>query len=328
MPDTEIYTLPDQLFRLHFATLMPMSVNAITSRVIDSWLMERKALVGATPQSLHRKGFEKELTLLGLVLRYYDEYGEDPAFRFPVKKRHREDCFLSREFAAPEERGLLPCELDRVIAQARRGADGNIIAALLQVQFRQALRVSEAAALRWENVSIQWKDPASSFIRIAEHAEWSRSKDRAHRVGPGFKNSKTVGGVKVSPMMRETYEALKGLYCVGVKGLVFPSASGELFTYRAIQHRYGMAFERAGIPFKGKGTHSLRHGGVRTLYNETKDLALAGQLLGNEDSDTIKVYARRDKDALRNYAKERWATNAEREDESELHEIARTSDQA
>jgi hypothetical protein len=42
----------------------------------------------------------------------------------------------------------------------------------------------------------------------------------------------------------------------------------------------------------------LRHGGCRAIYNETGDVALAGMILGNEDSDTVKVYARRDKKAL------------------------------
>jgi len=41
--------------------------------------------------------------------------------------------------------------------------------------------------------------------------------------------------------------------------------------------------------------HTLRHGGCRAIYNETGDVALAGMILGNEDSDTVKVCARSDK---------------------------------
>ena len=46
---------------------------------------------------------------------------------------------------------------------------------------------------------------------------------------------------------------------------------------------------------------------VQLVYDRTGgDQALAGQLLGNEDSDTVKVYARRSKKALREAAEREW----------------------
>ena len=105
-------------------------------------------------------------------------------------------------------------------------------------------------------------------------------------------------------MFPEAFAALKELYFIGAKGLVFKNESGEFFTFRSIQWRYERAFNEAGLPFTG--THTLRHGGCRAIYNETGDVALAGMILGNEDSDTVKVYARRDKKALQKLAQAHW----------------------
>ena len=52
----------------------------------------------------------------------------------------------------------------------------------------------------------------------------------------------------------------------------------------------------------------MRHGGCRLIYNRTGDLAVAGQILGNRDAETIAVYAKRDKSALNDVAQKEWAT--------------------
>jgi integrase len=72
-----------------------------------------------------------------------------------------------------------------------------------------------------------------------------------------------------------------------------------------LQHAYERAFKQAYVKFGG--THNFRHGGVQLIYNRSGgDQALAGQLLGNEDSESIKVYARRSKTALKSAVKNEW----------------------
>jgi hypothetical protein len=44
---------------------------------------------------------------------------------------------------------------------------------------------------------------------------------------------------------------------------------------------------------------------------ETKGLAVAGMLLGNENSATVKVYAKRDKGALNAVALEEWGRTSD-----------------
>ena len=69
-----------------------------------------------------------------------------------------------------------------------------------------------------------------------------------------------------------------------------------------MQHAYEQAFKVAKLTFGG--THNFRHGGVQLVYNRSGgNQALAGQLLGNEDSETIRHYARLSKTALKDVAK-------------------------
>ena len=86
---------------------------------------------------------------------------------------------------------------------------------------------------------------------------------------------------------------------------MFQVGAGSFLSYRSVQETYRRAFEAAGIPYKG--THQLLHGGCRVVYNRTADVAVASQILGNEDPDTVKIYAKRDRKALTEVALKEWA---------------------
>jgi len=292
----------DKMLRLHFSMLMPLPVTSITPKVVDDWLRSLKKLVGRTPQSSKRVSFEKELDLLALILRYFDKYNDDLDFRFPIKQRHREDMFVRRS-AGRADRDLPRAAFERVRAQMA-SLYGDMWWTLFTVQWRQALRISEAAALHWEDVHLNFQDPSKSFVSVCRHIEWSKTRGVDSRVAPGFKNSASTGGKKVLPLFPESFEALSRLHFDGAKGLVFKDKCSQFLEYRQIQWRYENAFAKAGVEYRG--THSLRHGGCREVYNQTGDLAVAGMLLGNQDSDTVKVYARRDPSALLRVAESAW----------------------
>ena len=105
------------------------------------------------------------------------------------------------------------------------------------------------------------------------------------------------------PAHLELYFALKGLETEEKTGLIFQS-EGQHFRYRQIEFAYNKAFELAELPYRG--THIMRHGGTRLVYNATKDLEVAKQILGNRDLQTVQVYAQRDATALTQFALERW----------------------
>ncbi len=292
-----------QQLELHFSALLPLRVLDVTPKVVDDWLESLKANMSKQSRA-KRMTFEKELNLLSTILRFYDEYFEDPQFKLPIKRRHRSDAVVVRRAAKPE-RTLSVDDFLTVRTAALSTKYGDLLYVMMTLQFRQALRIGEAAALYWEDVHMDFKDPSGSFIRVRRHMDWTRKRGITSRVVDGLKNSKAAGICKELPMFPETFEALKRIYVLGGKGLVFKNSAGSFFEYRSLQHGYAQAFKAAGVPFGG--THNFRHGGVQLLYNQSGgNQALAGQLLGNEDSETIRNYARLSKTALKDAAKSEW----------------------
>jgi integrase len=295
----------DQLLRLHFEPLMKLSVSEILPRTIDSWIDGLIENIHRYPQARLRKSFSKELTLLGVILRFHHDHEDEVGFSFPIKPRHRKAVVL-RADSESSDRDLSYEEFEAVAKAFTEiaGKNAAVIRVLFVLQFRQALRISEAAAVHWEDLKLEFRNPSQSVIKICRHIEFSRIAGVESRISAGFKNSKGMGGIKEQPLFPESFQALKELHYLGCKGLVFQDEKGDFFSYRSIQAAYKQAFERAGVVYQG--THQLRHGGCRLVYNRTADLAVASQILGNLDAETIKVYAKRDKRALTDVAQKEW----------------------
>ncbi len=109
-------------------------------------------------------------------------------------------------------------------------------------------------------------------------------------------------------MFPETFDALLQIRYEGAKGLIF-QLEGTHLEYRAIQSAYDRAFKKADLPYRG--THVMRHGGCRRVYNEGGDLAVAQQLLGNSDLKSTLVYAKRSATALTEVAQKHWANRSD-----------------
>ena len=121
-------------------------------------------------QAVNRKSFGKELTLLGVILRNYDEHEDDAEFKFPIKARHRKAVELRKE-GGIEDRDLSYDEFVKV-AQAfdsLKSKNLQVLKALFVLQFRQALRISEAAELHWEDLKMDFRNPQASSVRICRH---------------------------------------------------------------------------------------------------------------------------------------------------------------
>jgi len=108
-------------------------------------------------------------------------------------------------------------------------------------------------------------------------------------------------------MFPETHAMLIESKPKDARGLVF-KIDGDMLEYRSIHHAYTQAFKLAGLPYTA--THIMRHGGTRRLYNERGDLAVAAQILGNSDIETVMVYAQREKSALTEVSNRHWAEYA------------------
>lgn len=311
----------EQLIDLHFGSLMDLRVNAITPKTVDAWLAERKANVGQTWQSRNRKSFDHELTLLTVILRYYGEYhDEDTAFRLPIKDRHRKDSKLNVDIRE-KSKDLTEAEFYRFRNKLVECRNGPMLAALAAFQFFQALRISEATALHWEDIKLNWKDPKESRVLIVRHVVFSRKTGMRSEIVAGFKNSKANGGTKELPIFPGSFDALKSIHAIGKKGLVFHDEEGNFFEYSLLRNAYNRAFKKAGLPYSA--THVMRHGRARAIVDETGgDFAVAGQILGNTDMQTIQTYAKRHKGALTKVAHELWRKH---EEQNELAAFGRKS---
>lgn len=289
---------------LHFGAVMPVPVRAITPKFIDDLLDNWRDSIGKTHQSKQRTCFKHELSVLRSVLRFYDEYYDDPDFRFPLKERHARDAILRK--SPPKDKDLTEEEFLRFVVELADRKYGNLLVAMATVQFYQALRISEVGALRFQDLRLDFRNPMESSLRICQHVIYPRVGKQRPFVEEGFKNAR--GGqesVKEQPLWPQTFEAFKDVFKVGATGLIFGLSSADPFSYRMIQDAYDEAFAKAGLTYTG--THVLRHGGTRRVYNSTGgDLAVAQQLLGNTDLASTLVYAQRDKRALRNIVRKDW----------------------
>lgn len=140
----------ENIIRLYFGSLIGLSIHEITPQRLDLWLDELK-----TPGkwTLKRKMFKNELKLLSTVLNYYGSYHDDPDFHFPIKKRHRLGIELHRRTVKNKDLSEKAFLTFRESLRTLNGT-GELMAALATVQYYQALRISEAAALHWEDVDL------------------------------------------------------------------------------------------------------------------------------------------------------------------------------
>jgi len=300
----------ERLLRLYFGRLMELNLSELTPEAVDHWLDYLKDESSWTMQSKKRTTFKNELKLLNTILNFAVDYlGESEDFRFPIRNRHRKSIRLNRKVFRSKDikeseflkfrETLLTLYLDEALQEK-----GRMLWALSTVQYYQALRISEAAALFWEDVYLDNENPKNSRLKVNKAVFWPRVAKMKSFIKPGFKNDKSNGGIKEHPMFPETFKALKAIQTEKSSGLIF-QWSGQHLEYREIQSAYDRAFKKLGLPYRG--THIMRHGGCRRVYNEEGgDLAVAQQLLGNSDLKSTLVYAQRSASALTEVAAKQW----------------------
>ena len=294
----------ERVIRNHFQGILSLPIHEITSARVDQWIwgmIEQSKLPGASTQ---RVNFVHELQLLGSILSHYHEFFDDPHFRHPIKKRHRKMVHFKKVLKQKHKDMSLEdfhCFRETLKSTSLHGA---LLAAMVSIQFSSALRISEVAALRHCDISINHLNPHLSRITVCQHVVWLDRKGEKNRIEPGFKNATADEPTKELPMFPMAYEALKGLWQPGNNDLVFKNQLGTFFRYNTLRNYFNKAFELAGLPYTG--THVMRHGGTRWVFNETGDITLAQQLLGNRDLETTLVYAKRKKQALTEHVEKHW----------------------
>ncbi len=110
--------------------------------------------------------------------------------------------------------------------------------------------------------------------QLAFLQKWPRRTDIKTTIKEGFKN----GDEKIIPLSPDAQKVLKELKGSRTGELVF-DLRGEYLEYRFIQYAYDAAARSAKLDFKG--THVMRRTGASWILNQTGDIDLAKQLLGN-----------------------------------------------
>ena len=293
----------EKIIRLHLQCFFSLSIHEVTPEKVDAWLDQLKDPQSEAMKCSRRLCFRHELEVLSAILRYYEEYHSDRNFYFPIKKRHWRDVKTDRKRSV-KAKDFSEVEFLQFREKLSKCRYGSVLAALATVQYFEALRISEAAAIFYEDIRLDLKNPKNSRLLIQRSVFYPRKKGLKSSIKGGFKNSKKLeGGIKELPIFPQAYEVLVSLVKTGASGLIF-SISGEPIEYRTIQYYYDKAFREANLPYTA--THVLRHGWTREVFNRNLDFEAAKQLLGDTSDEAARVYAVRQAGAITGIAQKMW----------------------
>jgi integrase len=189
-------------------------------------------------------------------------------------------------------------EVERILAaletvEGREEESGDIAQMAVTLGYYAALRPSETAGLRWENVDLN-----DSTILI----------NRAHVSG----NSKGTKNGKVRTIIMLPALAMRmRLWAAGkdtTKGWVLPNRSGEKpVVMNDLSARIiGPAMERAGLP-AWEGFYALRRGGITAIVQAGASLEEAADFAGNTAAIIEKHYYKDKKSKLAASGIAKWA---------------------
>lgn len=166
------------------------------------------------------------------------------------------------------------------------GEHGIIYAALATLQYYCSLRISEAAGVFKEDLKFGEKPEENRGI-FRRALKTSGFKGDKPAIGD-LKNSREIGGYKTLPLHPEIKKYVEPIANSVSNGAVF-KIDGEFLSKRQIEYKYNLAFEAAGLTFRG--THVLRHGSVREFFAKHGDMGIAKMQLGNKSMKSVEVYA-------------------------------------
>lgn len=178
-------------------------------------------------------------------------------FKKPIRNVCNKDV-RTREYLTADEVELIR----KTIRKSSRNPERD--EAIVLIMFRHALRVSEAAALRWDQVDLK-----NALLHV------NRSKG-------GLSSTHPISGDEL-----RLFRKLERSKCKGKQ--VFISEHGTPFTcqgiYRMIR-RYG---EKAGISFPVH-PHMLRHGTGFYLANKGHDTRMIQLYMGHSNINNTAIY--------------------------------------
>lgn len=144
--------------------------------------------------------------------------------------------------------------------------------AIMELFYSSGLRLSELAALRWDQVDI-----ASGLITVT---------------GKGNKTRLVPVGAYAARAL-EQWQSVRGNFAGYDEPAIFVSQRGTPISVRAVQARIRYWARRQGIP-QHVYPHLLRHSFASHMLESSGDLRAVQELLGHADISTTQVYTHLD----------------------------------
>jgi integrase len=256
--------------RLHYTQLLnkhvlpqlgALELRAITSETIARWQADRLAA------GYGRVAIRHAFDLLGSILQRAFESGQiqtNPARAVRKAPRPRR----------AEVRPLAPATIERM-----RAASSPRDATLISVLAYAGLRPGEALALQWRDI----RDQTILVERAVSLGEEKDTKTAAHRT------------VRLLAPLAADLRAwrLRSGRPAG-QALVFPSASGAVWSQPAYQSWRRRAFKRAldGAGIEHARPYDLRHSFASLLIHEGRSVIYVARQLGHDARLTLTTYGR------------------------------------
>jgi integrase/recombinase XerC len=202
------------------------------------------------------------------------------ALRGYYRWRMREGCSAHNPAAAvraPRSRKKLPGTLDTdAVARLLDFEADTPLAirdkAIMELFYSSGLRLSELAALRWDQV-----DTASGLVTVT---------------GKGNKTRMVPIGEYAAKALAK-WQKVRGNFADFGEPCIFVSQRGNPISVRTIQQRIRHWARRQGLP-QQVHPHLLRHSFASHLLESSGDLRAVQELLGHADISTTQVYTHLD----------------------------------
>lgn len=168
---------------------------------------------------------------------------------------------------------------------------GNAAKVTLLIMYT-GMRVSEACALKWENVNLDKKE-----IYVENSLTKTRNRiggENKYQYENRIKSTKTKNSIRTIPLpdiaievlnyFKKYYNSNNGFVCINDK-------NGNHYTSRQVERTMERIVKNSKCEIKTYTPHSLRHGYGSILLSKGVDIKIVSELLGHKDvSFTYNVY--------------------------------------
>lgn len=264
-----------------FESIMDCPVKDITLATIDELLSLWRTPEYLETQKQTRFTFENELRALRQVLRYFQSR-IDHAYRLPFLPEHWEHAVVRRQ-AKKVERAPTIEEMARVFDEMERDCAGTpyaeIMPTILRVQFLLFARISEIAALHFEDI-----DRTTNTVTLNKRIMYLRRGEQRAVLADGLKAS------EVKAVQSRMAVELLLAYCMkrGIRSGPLFLVDGKPVSYRMIQYRYDKAFRLAGVAHSG--THIIRHASLTQYQKLCGNLVMTKEMAGHSSIKMTERY--------------------------------------